>query len=95
MKTILKIQASLFGDAAQSTQLADAFITEFGKHHPSRVVTRDLAADPVPPLTLERFQALTAPVEGRTAEQHDVVALSDALIAELNAADVVVFAVPR
>jgi FMN-dependent NADH-azoreductase len=94
MKTILKIQTSLFGNDAQSTRLADAFIAEFSRHHRSRVLTRDLCEVPVPPLTPARFQALTAPPEERSADQQAVVALSDMLIAELNAADVIVFAVP-
>ncbi|MEX0899499.1 MAG: NAD(P)H-dependent oxidoreductase [Gammaproteobacteria bacterium] len=95
MKTILKIQTSLFGADGQSSQLADAFIANYRKRQPdSAVVVRDLVTDPVPPLTLERFQALTTKVDDRTDAQRAVAAYSDTLIAELNAADVIVFAVP-
>ena len=59
-----------------------------------RVVTRDLAADPVPHLTAERFQAFNTAPEVRTPEQQAVVAYSDALIDELRSADTIVLAVP-
>lgn len=95
MKNVLRIQTSLFGANGQSSKLADRFIDDFRKEHGElRVVTRDLAAEPIPALTLERFQALIAKPEERSAEQQSVVDFSDALIAELKAADVIVFAVP-
>lgn len=95
MKTVLKIQSSLFGSEGHSSRLADLFIEGIRKRHGDvRVVTRDLAAEPVPALTLARFQAFLAKPEERSAEQRLAVKLSDALIAELKAADVIVFAVP-
>lgn len=95
MKNVLKIQASLFGADGQSSRLADRYIESLQKQHRElRLVTRDLAAQPVPPLTAERFQALLAKPEDRSAEQQTIVDYSDALVAELNTADVVVFAVP-
>lgn len=95
MKTVLKIQTSLFGADGQSSRLADRFIENLrNKHGELRVVTRDLTAEPVPALTLERFQALSVEPEDRGGEQQAVAALSDALIAELKTADVIVFAVP-
>src|SRR5699024_6319973 len=95
MKNVLKIQASLFGANGQSSRLADHFIEDLrNKHGELQLVTRDLAAEPVPSLTLERFQALSTKPEDRTTEQQAVVDASDALVAELKAADVIVFAVP-
>jgi FMN-dependent NADH-azoreductase len=95
MKTLLNIHASLAGDTAASSQLADRFAADWLEKHPGdRIVTRDLAAQPVPHLTAERFQAfLTAP-EARSVEQAEVAAYSDALIDELKNADVIVFAIP-
>jgi FMN-dependent NADH-azoreductase len=58
------------------------------------VITRDLAADPAPHLTAERFQAFNTRPEDRTSEQRAVVDYSDALIDELRAADTIVLAVP-
>lgn len=95
MPTLLKITASLAGGQGQSSQLADRFTKNWlAKNPDGRVVTRDLSAQPVPHLTAERFQALLAQPESRTAEQQAVAEYSDALIEELKSADVIVFAVP-
>ena len=95
MSTLLQIRSSLFSDQGQSSQLADQYVARWQAAHPDgTVVTRDLAANPIPHLTAERFGAFTTPAEQRTTEQQAVVAESDALIAELRAADVVVLGLP-
>jgi FMN-dependent NADH-azoreductase len=95
MKTLLQIQTSLFGTGSQSAQLAAQFAATWQQRHPDgRVVVRDLAREPVPHLTAERFQAFTTPADQRTPEQKEVAAFSDTLIAELAAADEIVLAVP-
>jgi len=95
MSTLLQINASLAGGNGQSSRLADRFVSEWIAKHPGgHVVKRDLAADPVPHLTAERFQAFLSQPEARTAEQKAVSEYSDALIEELRNADTVVFAVP-
>lgn len=95
MKTLLKIQASLFGDKGQSSQLADRFVERWSSEHPDgRVVVRDLSRNPLPHLTAERFQAFLAKPEERTPEQQAIANESDALIEEIQNADVIVFAVP-
>lgn len=95
MATLLKIQSSLFNGKGQSSALAGQLAERWLSQHPGgKIITRDLAADPVPHLDLERFQAfITAPDE-RTPEQQQVVAYSDVLIDELKNADVIVLAVP-
>jgi FMN-dependent NADH-azoreductase len=95
MSTLLQINASLAGAHGQSSRLADRFVGEWIAKHPGgHVVKRDLAADPVPHLTAERFQAFLSQPEARTTEQKAVSEYSDALIEELKSADTVVFAVP-
>lgn len=95
MTTLLKIQSSLAGDASESSRLAARYAEQWLAGHPAgRVLTRDLARDPVPHLTAERFAAFAAAPEERTPAQRAIVAESDALVAELQAADVVVLAVP-
>lgn len=95
MNTLLQINASLAGADGQSSRLAERFVADWLAQHPDgRVVKRDLAADPVPHLTAQRFQAFFANPESRTDEQRSVSEYSDALIDELKNADVVVFAVP-
>jgi FMN-dependent NADH-azoreductase len=95
MSTLLYVRTSLYGAQGASSQLAERFIAEWRARNPGgHVITRDLAADPAPHLTAERFQAFNTKTEDRTAEQQAVVAYSDALIDELRSADVVVFGVP-
>jgi FMN-dependent NADH-azoreductase len=95
MKTLLKVQASLFGAVSQSSQLADGFIANWLVKNPNgRVVTRDLASNPVPHLTAERLGAFASKAEDRTIEQQAVLNYSDELIAELKDADTIVLAVP-
>jgi len=54
--SILQIKSSLFSTGGQSSQLADEYVARRRAADPSvRVVVRDLAADPVPHLTAERF----------------------------------------
>ena len=93
--TLLQLNTSLFSDAGQSSQLADRFVA--GRKALDRelnVVVRDLARTPVPHLTAERFQAFLAKPEARTPEQQAIVAQSDALIDELEAADTIVIGLP-
>lgn len=95
MNTLLYVRTSLYGAQASSSQLAERFIAEWRTRNPGgHVITRDLAADPVPHLTAERFQAFNTRPEERTLEQQAVVDYSDALIDELRVADTIVLAVP-
>lgn len=95
MKTILQINTSLFLEQGHSSQLANRFVEDWRAQHPAdRVILRDLAQDPVPHLTTERFQAFLAPADARTAAQQAVVAYSDALIDELRQAEVIVLGLP-
>ncbi len=95
MKTLLNIRTSLFGSRAASSQLAERFVADWLRRNPDgRVVTRDLAADPIPHLTAERFLAFGAKPEDRSPEQQAAVEHSDALIEELRSADTIVLGVP-
>jgi FMN-dependent NADH-azoreductase len=95
MKTLLSIRTSLYGAAGQSSRLAERFIADWLQRNPGgRVITRDLAAQPVPHLTAEEFQAFGVKPEARTPQQQAAVAYSDALIDELDSAATVVLAVP-
>lgn len=95
MKTLLQVRSSLYSERGQSSRLASRFVDQWQRANPGgRVVTRDLATDPLPHLTAERFDAFLAEPDRRTAAQEAIVAESDALIAELEAADVVVIGLP-
>ena len=88
--TTLLISSSLFGAGGQSTTLANELAHRLG----GKVIVRDLAKSPVPHLDGERFGAFTAKADARTPDQQAVIDYSDALIAELKAADTIVIGVP-
>lgn len=95
MKTLLQINASLHSEHGQSSLLAARFVEKWQESNPGgKVLLRDLASAPPPHLTADRFQAFLTASENRTAEQQAHVAESDALIEELQAADVVVIGLP-
>lgn len=95
MSTLLQINTSLAGAHGQSSRLAQRFVADWQAKHPEgRVITRDLASEPVPHLTAERFQAFLSQPDARTEEQRAVSQYSDALIEEIKNADTIVFAVP-
>jgi len=88
---ILQINSSLSGSNSASTRLASDFVAA---QNAARVSVRDVAADAVPHLDGARFGAFIAAPAERTPEQQAVVAYSDALIAELKRADLLVLALP-
>jgi FMN-dependent NADH-azoreductase len=93
--TILQINSSARGASSHSTGLANAIVERLRAAQPQATLTvRDLAQTPHPALDEAALQALFTPAEQRTPEHAARVALDDALIAELQAADVVVLGVP-
>ncbi len=92
---ILQVNSSARSQGSYSTRLASALVEGLRIKHPSaQVVVRDLARTPHPTLDELALQALFTPPESRTAAQAARVALDDALIAEIQAADIVVLGVP-
>lgn len=95
MTTLLQINTSLFSGEGQSSRLSQSFVDSWRARHPDgRVVVRDLGREPVPHLDADTFRAFSTPEAERTPAQRDAVAYSDALIAELRQADVVVIGLP-
>jgi len=95
VKSLLQINASLHSGQGQSSLLASQFVENWQRSNPDgHVVVRDLAAQPVPHLTAERFQAFGTAPQNRSPEQEAFVADSDELIGELMAADLAVFGLP-
>ena len=92
---ILQINSSARSQGSLSTRLADRLAAALRVATPAAALTvRDLAAQPHPSLDEAALQALFTPADERSAEQNRRVALDDALIAELKAADVVVIGAP-
>ncbi len=95
LTTLLQINTSIHSGGGQSSRMADAFVAAWrARDANTRVVRRDLAAEPVPHLTAGSFAAFVTPPEERDADQIAAVAYSDALIAELRAAQVIVLGLP-
>lgn len=94
MKTILQLNTSLNGESALSSRLASEFSTALAADSGATVVVRDLARQPLPHLTAERFAAFATPASARTLEQQRHVSESDQLIDELRRADVLVIGLP-
>ncbi len=95
MTTILQINSAARSQGAQSTLLADELTAKLKQSNPGATVTvRNLQADPLPHLDDAVLGAFFTPAESRTPEQNAIVAKSDALIAELQAADVIVIGAP-
>lgn len=91
MSSVLLIQSSIFGDQSKSLGLAREFLAQYP--HAS-IVERTLTLASMPHLDGETFAAMAVPEAQRTDRQKALVALSDTLIAELEAADTIVLAVP-
>ena len=79
---ILQINSSAKSSGSESTRVA------------TNIVNKLLAANPHPVLDEQALQALFTPADKRSAEQAARVALDDALIAQVQAADVIVLGAP-
>ena len=92
MNSILVIDSTVSGEASVSKSLIREAVAALTATGPSEVVTRDLGVEPVPHLT----EATVAGVRATpaTEAEHAARALSDALIAELRAADTIVIGAP-
>src|ERR1700757_2485207 len=95
MKNILLIETSPRGNDSYSTQAARSIVNELQARNPqTKVVVRDLASNPPPHVGVPFISGMYAAPEQRTPEQSKALALSDALIDEVLAADTLVIAVP-
>lgn len=88
-RTILHIDASARYEGSVTRQLSARIAEKLA----GEVITRDLNQS-VPQIDEAWVGANFTPSDARTDEQHETLALSDTLIAELQAADVLVLGVP-
>ncbi|MBS1155026.1 MAG: acpD [Proteobacteria bacterium] len=92
---ILQINSSARSNGSISGQLADEIVADLRVKSPDASLTRiDLALNPVTALDETALGALMSDAAARTLEQAAIVTEYDARIAEIQAADVVVLAVP-
>ncbi|PXW00139.1 FMN-dependent NADH-azoreductase [Pantoea ananatis] len=93
MSKVLVLKSSILAGYSQSSQLADFYI-EQAQAKGDQITVRDLAANPVPVLDGELVGALRPSDAPLSPRQQEALALSDELIAELQAHDVIVMAAP-
>jgi FMN-dependent NADH-azoreductase len=93
MTNILIVTSSANGAGSVSSRLAEAHAAQLEAAHPgAEIVRRDVGAAPVPHLTADTVAAIKGIPESKA--ELAARALSDALVAELAAADLVVIASP-
>lgn len=88
--TILRIDSSARVTDSVTRELTDRVVSKLA---PEATITRDLAAG-LPFLSEDWLAANWTAAQDRTKEQHEHLALSEALIDELRAADVIVIGTP-
>ena len=94
MPTLLHIDASPL-ESSVSRELGREFVASWKAAHPTgRVIYRDLAQLPIPPVDANWIYASFTPENAHTPEQKAALAISDALIAELETADEYAIGVP-
>jgi len=95
MKNVLLVLSSPRGEHSYSHRFAREIVGGLTVQHPeATVAVRDLAKEPLPHVGEAFVGGMFSPPESRTAAQAQAIALSDLLIDELFAADVLVIAVP-
>lgn len=92
---VLRIDSSVRHEGSVTRRVADVLIVQLGRSlGPIDLRVRDLASEPPRLLDAEWIGANFTPAEERSAAQRAVLAGSDALVAELKAAGVLVIGVP-
>jgi FMN-dependent NADH-azoreductase len=95
MSTLLHIDSSPLGDASISRNLSREFAAHWKLTHPDgKVIARDLTTSNLVPFDGAWLRANFTPQASRSAEQVQILALSDTLIDELHSAGEYVFGVP-
>ena len=93
MNNVLIVTSSAQGGASVSTRIAEDYARQLRDANPNvEIVRRDVGADPIPHLTGRTVAGIRGVAE--TEAEKAALALSDELVAELQAADLIVIASP-
>ena len=87
----LRIETSVNRENSVTRKLTDRIISTLGD---SDVVTRDIAIEPLPLIDSTWASARVKPADERSTLDQEALALSDALVAEVQAADTIVISAP-
>ena len=93
MTNVLIVDSAATGEASVTRRLPGELEAALRGRGPVRIVHRDVGTRPIPHLTAETTPAIRG-AEAATEAARDALALSDELIAELRAADLVVIGAP-
>lgn len=91
MSTILHINASGTTEGSVTRAATDRLIADLDA---TTVITRDLAATPLPQVDHAWIHARLVPEDDKSADDKAILALSDELVAEIQAADIIVIGMP-
>ena len=95
MPHLLQIQSSPNLKNSVTRELSEKFVQAWTRNHANvEVEVLDLAVDPLPHFGPDSLQALALPANEQTPEMRRAAALSDRLITQLEAANIVVIAAP-
>jgi FMN-dependent NADH-azoreductase len=93
--TLLHLDASPRGARSHSRRLGQKFVSSWRAAHPqSKVVTRDIGREPPPFLSEAWIEGAFSPADQHSPGAQQAIAVSDAYIAELLAADEIVITTP-
>lgn len=90
MSNVLLVTSSPRGNDSLSNRIATELATKLGDQSGKTVVSRDLVSNPLPHIDGVFASAIRKPADQRDAEEAKAAAISDALVAELLAADTLV-----
>lgn len=96
---VLRLTTSILGEGSVSSGLIEDLLTRLDKiatekGNPLVITERNFSTTAIPHYDGEWLQAVMTPDADRSAEQQRKVAFSDELIGELQAADIIVIALP-
>lgn len=91
---ILHIDSAITGDASVSRKLTADIVAKLTASNPDATVTHRDLNDGVPAIDSAWFEAVRLAPESPTPEQQRLIAISDAYLAEVQAADVLVIGLP-
>lgn len=92
---ILHVNAGLFGENSVSTQLTAKLVERLKADYPgAEVVRRDVASTPVSHLDAEILMAASTDEASRSARQVEELAMTETLLEEVFAADILVIGAP-
>ncbi|MCT6700827.1 FMN-dependent NADH-azoreductase [Rheinheimera sp. 4Y26] len=92
MRNILVVNSSISGEKGQSSQLIHSFLSALPAS--AKVQELDLNQAGLTHLTMPEIAAWMTPENDRSADQQQLAAVSDGLIAQVKAADVILIGVP-